>query len=102
MLEDIEVLIPHNRSAVETSAGKETGFESTVFRPLETKPPFQHVPSSHGGLDAVHNTKVLAGIYRTGPFQLQCEYYNQGHLDKVDQLDDRKIKIHSKKVSCES
>lgn len=31
LLEDIEVLIPHNRSAVETSAGKETGFESTVF-----------------------------------------------------------------------
>ena len=31
---------------------------------------------------------------------LQCEYCNWGHLDKVDQLDYRKITIHSKKVGC--
>ena len=33
---------------------------------------------------------------------LQCDYYNPGHLDKADQLDDRKITIHSKKVSSQS
>ena len=32
----------------------------------------------------------------------QCEYYNHGLLDKVDQSDYRKITIHSKKVSCQS
>ena len=31
---------------------------------------------------------------------LQCDYCNGGHQDKVDQLDDRKIAVHSKKVSC--
>ena len=29
---------------------------------------------------------------------LQCNYYNQGHLDKVDQSDYWNIPIHSKKV----
>ena len=82
LLEDIEVLIPHN--ALDISAGKQTGFESTVFRPLETKPPFQHSFEPQWGLEVVHRTKVLAGIYRTVPFQLQYDYYNQGHLDKVD------------------
>ena len=33
---------------------------------------------------------------------LQSDYYNRGHLDKVDQLDYRKIRIFSKKVSCQS
>ena len=28
---------------------------------------------------------------------LRCDYCNQGHLDKVDQSDHRKITIHSKK-----
>ena len=28
------------------------------------------------------------------------DYYNRGHLDKVDQSDYRKITIHSKKVGC--
>ena len=32
--------------------------------------------------------------------QLQCDCYNRGHLDKVDQSDDRKITINSEKVSC--
>ena len=31
---------------------------------------------------------------------LQCDYYNLGHLDKVDISDYRKITIHSKKVGC--
>lgn len=31
---------------------------------------------------------------------LQCAYCNWGHLGKVDQLDDRKITIHSKNVGC--
>ena len=26
---------------------------------------------------------------------LQCDYYNRGHLDKVDQSDYRKITIHT-------
>ena len=29
------------------------------------------------------------------PEVLQCDYYNWGHLDKVDQLDYRKVTIHS-------
>ena len=33
---------------------------------------------------------------------LQCDYYNRGHLDKVGQLDYRKITIHSEDVSCPS
>ena len=33
---------------------------------------------------------------------LQCDNYNQGHLDKVDRSDYKKITIHSKKVSCQS
>ena len=33
--------------------------------------------------------------------QLQCDYYNWDHPDKVDQLDDRKITIHSEKGSCQ-
>ena len=28
-------------------------------------------------------------------YLLQCDYYNQGHLDNVDQSDYRKITIHS-------
>ena len=33
------------------------------------------------------------------PFSvLQCDYCNQGHQDKVDQLDCGKIKIHSEKA----
>ena len=28
--------------------------------------------------------------------------YNRGNLDKVDQLDDRKITVHSEKASCQS
>ena len=35
-------------------------------------------------------------------FLLQCDYYNQGHLDKINQLDDRKITIHTEKGSCQS
>ena len=31
---------------------------------------------------------------------IQCNYCIQGHLDKVDQSDYRKITIHSKKVGC--
>ena len=31
--------------------------------------------------------------------RLQCDYYNRGHLNKVDQLDDRKINVHSEKVN---
>lgn len=27
-----------------------------------------------------------------------CDYQNRGHLDKVDQLDGRKITIHSRKL----
>ena len=35
------------------------------------------------------------------PFSvLQCDYCNRGHQDKVDQLDCRKIKIHSEKAGC--
>ena len=30
--------------------------------------------------------------------KMQCDYYNLGHLDKVDQLDHRKITIHPMKV----
>ena len=33
---------------------------------------------------------------------LQCNYYNQGYFDKVDQSHYRKITIHSQKVSCQS
>ena len=33
--------------------------------------------------------------------ELQCDYYNWGHLDKVDQSDYRKITIHLEKVSCQ-
>ena len=33
---------------------------------------------------------------------LQCDYYKQGHLDKVDQSDYRKITIHFLKVICQS
>ena len=33
--------------------------------------------------------------------ELQCDYYNWGYLDKVDQSDHRKITIHSKKVGRE-
>ena len=33
---------------------------------------------------------------------LHCDYYNRGHLDKVDQSDYRKTTIHSEKVSCQS
>ena len=30
---------------------------------------------------------------------LQCDYYNHGHLDKVDQSDYRKVTVHSEKAS---
>ena len=33
------------------------------------------------------------------PFYV-CSYYNQGHIDKVDQSDYTKITIHFEKVSC--
>ena len=33
---------------------------------------------------------------------LQCDYYNRDHLDKVDQLDDKKITRQSEKVSFQS
>ena len=33
---------------------------------------------------------------------LKCDYYNRGHLDKVDQSDYRKITIYSEKVSRQS
>ena len=44
----------------------------------------------------------LAKYFNTPLFygELQCDYYNWGHLDKVDQLDYRKITIHLEKVSC--
>ena len=32
---------------------------------------------------------------------LRCDYYDRGHLDNVDQSDNRKIRIHSKKVSSQ-
>ena len=35
-----------------------------------------------------------------GERELQFDYYNWGHLDKVNQSDYRKITICSKKVSC--
>ena len=31
---------------------------------------------------------------------LQCDYCNRGHLDKVDQSDYKKIIIHFKNVGC--
>ena len=31
---------------------------------------------------------------------LQCDCYNRGHQDKVDQSDDTKITINSEKESC--
>lgn len=31
---------------------------------------------------------------------IQCEFYNGGHLHKVDQWDYRKITIHSERVRC--
>ena len=33
---------------------------------------------------------------------LQCDYYNRGHLDKVDKWDYRKTTIYSRKVSLQS
>ena len=35
-----------------------------------------------------------------GQRELQFDYYNRGHLDKVNQSEYRKITIRSKKVSC--
>ena len=32
---------------------------------------------------------------------LQCDFYNWGHLEKVNQLDDRKITIQSEKITCQ-
>ena len=32
-------------------------------------------------------------------FTLGCDYYNRGHLDKVDQLNNKKITIHSSGLS---
>ena len=33
---------------------------------------------------------------------LQCDYFHRGHLNKIDQLDDRKVTIQSETVSCQS
>ena len=53
------------------------------------------------------------GVYLRVPFdlnsqhflnlsqQLQCDYYNWDHPEKIDHLDDRKITIHSEKSSCQ-
>ena len=67
---------------------------------------------TRGGLGRVFAT----GMYRSiGPVEFPkfeteifaewkatYDYSNLGHLDKVDQLEFRKITIHSEKVSCQS
>ena len=45
---------------------------------------------------------LLGFLVRKSMDMLQCDNYNQGHLDKVDRSDYKKITIHSKKVSCQS
>ena len=64
-----------------------------------------------GGLVRVFATGMYRSIghvefpkFQTGIFvewKATCDYSNRGHLDKVDQLDYRKITIHSEKVSCQ-
>ena len=49
----------------------------------------------------VRNVTEMVGIaYGLSLQTLQCDHCNQGHFDKVDQSDYRRITIHSKKVGC--
>ena len=41
-------------------------------------------------------------IIQYDEWELQCDYYNHGHLDKVDQSDYRKVTVHSEKASYQS
>ena len=45
---------------------------------------------------------LLGFLVRKSMDMLQCDDYNQGHLDKVERSDYKKITIHFKKVSCQS
>jgi len=64
--------------------------ETHVFRGTIRQPFFGYFGEFFSGILVYH--------YPHWP-TLTTTMYNQGHLDKVDQLDDGKTTIHSKKVS---
>ena len=74
-------------------------------------PAYKNNNKTRGGLGGVFNRNVpfhwARGISEISnrnvvEWKATCDYSNRGHLDKVGQLDYRKITIHSEKVSCQS
>ena len=75
-------------------------------------PAYKNNNQTRGGLGQVFANGMYRSIghvefqkFQSGIFvewKATCDYSNRGHLDKVGQLDYRKITIHSEKVSCQS
>ena len=84
------------RGYIEVSAGERWGSSSGEFFP-----PAYHCDRIFSYFSSV-NVRQQYLTMQIKIFLLQCDYYNRGRLDKINQLDDRKITIHTEKVSCQS